>query len=135
MTDVQISELLNTVVEFYDPHPSLAGATKRFPTLLQQIADDIAGNQLSLQEVRERFAEALATLGSGNLKITSSSISIIMPSIAVWRKCGGELHMWKAISYRPEIEALDDEFTRDLKKRVGTYTDPSGFSLTPVVES
>ncbi len=117
MKDVQKTDLLNTVVEFYDPTGSVTGAGALFPTPLRQVANELAGTQTSLKEAKERFAQTVASIGSGEVNVSENRISIAMPSFEDWKMLKCARHLWTAIRYRPEIEALEDPFMKDLKKK------------------
>jgi hypothetical protein len=117
MPDVQKTDPLDTVVEFYDPTGSVTGAGALFPTPFQQVANELASTRLSLREARERFVQALALMGSGEVHVSESRISIAMPSFEDWKKLKCARHVWTAIRYRPEVVGLEDPFMRELKIR------------------
>ncbi|MBL7045842.1 MAG: hypothetical protein ISR99_02340 [Parcubacteria group bacterium] len=78
---------LDVVVEFYDPHPGLDGASVRFPERLRLIAVDLVGRQTTLRDAKRAFQGAMDF--SGKVECLPKYIAI-----------SDGTNMWRATKYR-----------------------------------
>ena len=69
-------------MKFYDPHPGFAGAAICFPAPLQEVANAINGQDITIEEAIKRFESACELLKSvfTKCKVSDSGgmISIIL---------------------------------------------------------
>ena len=100
-------ELLNTVVEFYDPHPGFAGAAARLPEGIRLIANELNGTRSTLREARVRLEQT----GAGDIGFGAEMVTLSRGP-----------HMWRLLRFRPEIPELDDPILRRIKEHARTRT-------------
>ncbi len=87
---------LGEVKTFYNPHPGFGGAIIPLPSAIKQVVDDLAGQQVTLQEAIDKV----------KLSVVLSNMSLV--EIRVRESClllkvtekNGRLHIFKLISYQ-----------------------------------
>lgn len=82
------------MVEFYDPHPGLAGCPVRLPEAVRLVADSLSGKIGSVQEAKELIIDAVDTDLPFEVKVEDTCILLMIGNFDIGKHC------WNVIKYR-----------------------------------
>lgn len=86
-----MSELLGSVVEFFDPHPGIAGALSPVPTPVKEVINRLAGSRQVLRDA----VNQIKGVTPGVVTVRPESNCILLTLSVSWRE-----ECWRLITYR-----------------------------------